>query len=279
MKFDTPRFFARPSTVLLCGLLAGWLLWPATAGAQGRVGAEAAAGKPFGVGVMSIQLPPGQRMGDPAEGQMSLVERNGRIFYPAFESRPVGQLLRGIVGRQRVTVFFLFTGDGPLDVTLLTPQPVRQTITPRAEVDGRQLMAAWWREYSRPDSADPYPQVRTYLSATLGRRLGLPMPKPTGFDLLTAGLGGELSLLVGADKLRGSMAEEILISDAGLNEPLDVDLPVETKTEEVAVPIAKGEKQPVVEPIAMRVPEECFYVRRHVHQLFVVSAQAGRLGW
>ncbi len=55
------------------------LLSPALVYAQARVQAEAIAGKPFGVGVITVQAPLGQRpLGEPGEGQVSLEERAGR---------------------------------------------------------------------------------------------------------------------------------------------------------------------------------------------------------
>ncbi len=148
------------------------MLAPATGWAQqgqARIEAEAVPGKPYGVGVLAIELPRGQRMADPNSGQVSLSEARGRILYPAYEVRPLARLLRGAgAGARRMTVYFLFTGNEPLDLTLATPQPVRYPLTPRP---GRQRRAAVGRlvaRFSRRPATDVYPRIDDYLTAHAG---------------------------------------------------------------------------------------------------------------
>ncbi len=96
-------------------------------------------------------------------------------------------MVRNLLGtRRKLTVFFLFTGDAPLDLTLYAPAPVRQAITPRAG-NVQQLFAGWWREFSKSDSADPYPQFHNYLTATLSRRLNMPITRGRSLASLTGG--------------------------------------------------------------------------------------------
>ena len=64
--------------------------------ANAQIEAEAVPGKPYGVGAVSLALPPGQRMADPASGQVTLSDRQGRILYPIFEVRPLGRLLAAL---------------------------------------------------------------------------------------------------------------------------------------------------------------------------------------
>ena len=116
---------------------------------------EAIAGQPFGVGRITFDLPD-DMLPEPlgAEG-IGLSERNGRIFYPAVDSpafgkvikrfldsntplttggpvrEEVGGLLRGLLDRPpRTTVYFLFRGNEPLQVTLQLRKPVELTIVP-----------------------------------------------------------------------------------------------------------------------------------------------------
>ena len=234
---------------------------------QPRIQAEAIAGKPYGVGVISIQTPLGQRMADGADGQVVLVERSGRAFFAAAEERPGGQLVRNLIGsRRRITVYFLFTGDAPLDLTLYTPAPIRQAVTPRAG-NVQQLLPLWWREFTRSDPADLYPQFHNYLANTIARRMGMPLPRAGGLAALAGGFSGQLSLLAGGENSRKIIAEQILLAGGDVDEPLDVELagppPAAAAAEEVAPAgqVAPGGQLPSVEPIALRVPEECMYVR------------------
>ena len=125
--------------------------------AQGPIQAEAVAGQPFGVGRITLDVPP-EMLPEPLgiEG-IGLTEKNGRVFYPAIDNPAfgklvkelldsdtpltsggpvrdeVGGLLRGILDRPpRTTVYFLFRGDEPLQVTLQLRKNVELTIVPRA---------------------------------------------------------------------------------------------------------------------------------------------------
>ena len=157
-----------------------------------------------------------------AEG-IGLSEQNGRIFYPAIDSpafgklmrelldsntplttggpvrEQVGGLLRGILDRPpRTTVYFLFRGNEPLQVTLQLRKPVELTIVPAPQAAAppefgrrirrggpavhRRLLELWWQQYAKtPGLLQPKPDypplVDTYLTATLARRLNLPLPK------------------------------------------------------------------------------------------------------
>ncbi|HTU24532.1 MAG TPA: hypothetical protein VMF30_03990 [Pirellulales bacterium] len=234
---------------------------------QARIEAEGVPGKPFGVGVLSIELPRGQRMADPASGQISLSDRQGRVFYPVYEFRPLARLLRG--GR-RLAVFFLFTGDQPLDLTLNTPDPIRTTLSPRPTPNAERILAGWWREFARRPRSDTLPQLDDYLTATLARRMNLPMPVDNAPSWLSGSLSGQFELLAGGESLRARLARQEMAG--GALEPLDQPLPEERplgSSDEIltlaTAPAPEGVKPldagPAVEPIAMRVPQECFYVR------------------
>jgi hypothetical protein len=257
---ETPRRLTGLCRILLAALTL-CVFGPARVQAQFRVQADAISGQPFGVGVLSVQAQLGQRLSEPAEGQISLAERGGRTFYPAFEERPAAQLVRNFIGtRRRMTVFFLFTGDAPLELTLSAGQPIRQTVTPHPG-NRQQMFADWWREFSRADSADPYPQVHNYLVSTLARRLEL-RPAAAGLSLasLAGGMSGELSLLSGGESTRVALAQQILLDGGSADEPLDVELPPAAPYAE-EVPLPGIDAAVAIEPIALRVPEECFYVR------------------
>ncbi len=193
----------------------------------------------------------------------------------------VGGLLRGILDRPpRTTVNFLFRGNEPLQVTLQLRRPVDLTITPAppgatvpqfgrrilrgAPLGYGRLLELWWRQYAKTpgllqSKPDYPPLVDTYLTATLGRRLNLPLPKakqmPSGQSVLSKEIGFNL----GTEPLRMAMMQDRILGLNNWNEPADHRLPEPFSQPPLEIPEPPADVK--VEPIAMRVPVECFYVR------------------
>ena len=65
--------------------------------------------------------------------EMTLVGTRGRIYYPVFEKRDRPILREFIDVPKQITVFFLFQGDAPLDLTLYAPEPQTGAIVPRRD--------------------------------------------------------------------------------------------------------------------------------------------------
>src|SRR5688572_19474307 len=92
--------------------------------ADARVEADALLGQPFGVGQVTIS---GLDVAIDAN-RVLVQEKNGRVFYPAVTQgvlgRLIGQILGGPADRPAggVTIYFLFRGEQPLDLTVFTPQ-------------------------------------------------------------------------------------------------------------------------------------------------------------
>jgi hypothetical protein len=265
------------------------LVAPSAAFAQVRIEMEAFAGQPFGVGRVvlhsggdfRINLPqrPGRGRiadlakrlagqagkGDSAQlqsGELAIVERSGRVFFPVFAKRQRPVLEQFISVPSESAVYFLFQGDAPLDMTVFAPDAVGSQVAVRVDPAGHaRLLAAWWRDFSAAaegrDASRDYPQmVEEYLTGTLARRMRLELPRRTPERQLNL-LRGELSLLAGAESARLEAAEVIL--RGGTPEAASVLLP-----EELPTPQPEALDPPAdvpVEPIAMRVPVECLYVR------------------
>lgn len=179
-------------------------------------------GEPFGVGVIEMaisrqDLPP--MLG--AEG-IQIVERRGRVFYPAIQvdqipemvtnilkqsRRPLGRLIGDILEEQvqpNVKVFFLFQGDAPLEIQVTTRRPRSFTLRPSPDAGGFEtLRSRWWEAYADPRglnlTEDYPPLVENYLHTLLAWRLGMPLSEKDppkwrtlllhhmGFDLDPAG--------------------------------------------------------------------------------------------
>ncbi len=113
----------------------------AASAAQGPIEVQAVAGEPFGVGAVTLNLPP-EMLPEPLgiEG-LGLSEKSGRVFYPALRTpavanvlkeflsedtplttggpvrQEVGGILRGVLNRPpRTTIYFLFRGREPLNL-------------------------------------------------------------------------------------------------------------------------------------------------------------------
>jgi len=260
--------------------------------AQVRIEAEAFAGTPFGVGRVTIHsggdfrvnLPPrpgrgrlgnlarrvveqvGGVQGNTTElqsAELALVEKSARTHYPVFAKRDRPVLKQFINVPSESTVYFLFRGNEPLELTVYAPQPASGQVVPRNDREGfDRLLAAWWNDYSSAaegrDADREYPQmVEEYLAGTLSRRLKLALP-PRTQQRDQSILRGELALLAGTETARLEMAERVLagsLSAEVANLPFPEELPAPVPEELTPPPDAP------IEPLAMRVPVECLYVR------------------
>jgi hypothetical protein len=258
--------------------------------AQIRIDAEAYSGTPFGVGrvtlssggeirVGRVPRPGGGRIADLARralnqagkgetttlesAEIALTEKSGRTLYPVFEKRDRPLLRQFVSVPTASTIFFLFEGNAPLDLTMHAPQAHPRQVVPRQDREGHdRLLAAWWRDYSAAAAegrdAEYPPMVEEYLTDTLARRMNLPLTRrsdrrPTGL------LQGELNQLFETETARLELAQAILLGDVA-REPASESLPEELpepKPELLNPPPADTP----IEPIAAHVPVECLYVR------------------
>ncbi|HEV3137400.1 MAG TPA: hypothetical protein VGZ26_05840, partial [Pirellulales bacterium] len=263
--------------------------------AQLRIDAEAYVGVPFGVGRITVRpegaafrfkgLPRPQAGGAPiadlakrlldqqrkngnpptnlASVEMALSEKSGRTLYPVFDKRDRPILREFVTVPTETTIFFLFQGNAPLDLTVYSPEPHPGRVAPRQDQAGYdRLLGAWWQDYSSAaaagsQSSEHSPLVEEYLTATLARRLRLELPKtPSGDE--SSVLGSELNLLMGTETARQQWARKILSGD------LSQQAATEPLTEELPLPQAELLNPPAdapIEPLAMHVPVECMYVR------------------
>ena len=144
---------------------------------------QAVAGRPFGVGQVTFAF--GEAAADVAVDQVAVTEADERILYPAVAAAPLRRAIRRLLESRAprpVTIYFLFTGDQPLDVAIsgLGDAP---SVLPIVQDDRlhRRFLQRWWREYRNHarrvrDDGD-YPSVaEDYLVEMLSRRLQLGLP-------------------------------------------------------------------------------------------------------
>jgi hypothetical protein len=216
-------------------------------------------------------------------------------------NRALGQLLDGgnHRGASSVTVMFLFQGDAPLKMNLYTPQHLEFTL-PVAPEDGQKhsrLLANWFKEYTqqakRLEEVGDHPQlVQTYLTSMLSQRLRVePLPaepaarppregrperplfgklKTKVGDLLREQTQGtpdpavprtqaSLELLLGMERLRSETLRETMLGRGDFGQQLEFPVPAALNWPDLLLPPLSPEIP--VEPLALHVPRECFYVR------------------
>ena len=254
-----------------------------------RIRAEAFPGEPFGVGRGQVFLPERAYPQPLGPSGLALVEANGRALYPVVDTPELGAAVlkevRGVLDQARrpegrwlrdllnsvppppATVYFLFRGNEPLKLTLQTRRAETFTVTPRrnSTAYGR-VLDHWWHEYTtRPQlleffqSPDYPPQVENYLKSTLAQRLGLPLPEGPLHRPLQEPIEPELGLFLGTESMRVAMERDRILGRTALGETADQPLPKPIDVPELQLPDPPEDVQ--IEPLAGRVPAECFYVR------------------
>ena len=279
------HFRPLPAAILL---LAAWL--PVPAGAQVRILADAVTGEPFGVGRLTLVMPKELLPVPLGIEAIGLNEKSGRALYPAINKPVAGRLvkdfldiqsplttggpvrdevsglLRGILDRPpRTAIYFLFRGTGSLELTLQCRSPQTMVITPRNDPAAhKRLLQAWWSQYAasfRPlqEKPDYPPLVDNYLTTTLARRLVLELPKKQQTESWQDALMEELGLMTGTESIRIAMQQDRILGLNNLHLPADQPLPEQPTPAALQFPPVADDVE--IEPIALRVPNECYYVR------------------
>jgi hypothetical protein len=237
-------------------VLAGLVFLPPAANGDDRE-AVAFSGAPFGVGMVRIPAKKGETS-QPSDVTYHVEAADGRVFYPVFfrEETP-GNADPGNVSVRGA--YFLFKGADPLTVRFsdgrtTTPLEVAVTDDPGAK---RKLLDRWWSQYQRTAKAgETVPVVENYTTHMLARRLGLEPPaRATGQSWNENEL---LGAFLGFEEMRLAMQADRMLNDGDRPEPADQPLPMAVLPPPISVPEFADAK---IEPLASRVPEECFYVR------------------
>jgi hypothetical protein len=238
---------------------------------------QAYTGSPFGVGVATVPIRSDHAEWALATEGMFLEERDGRTHYPVFTTAggPAGRLLGEVLGSgpwsaspSSMTVLFLFTGTEPLELTIRTPTAQRIVVRPERPRNPRvydRTQQRWWREFNararqQAQHSDYPPLVQTYLNAMLSRRLGLGVPLLSRLqDTAPEEPYETFQLVTGVESLRmETLRRSTLGQDDSDQAPVQA-LPPDIRWN--PLPPLEIADQVDIEPIAMRVPEDCFYVR------------------
>ena len=233
------------------------------------VRAEALGGQPYGIGKVTFRLRAGDEMIERV-GATLLTDRENRIFYPVNSRSPLKTFLETFTGNDRrqpddsQTIWFLFRGDQPLNLTLHGSGNVSFQIpvefARKARLFNRQYRQ-WWQTFRRVissqiEESDYPPLVETYLLSMLGHRLGLDVssPAPRNSDPLMQ----TFELMFDVESLRINTIRNSMKN--GVNRAVaDQNLPKPIEWSPVVVDNLP--QQIDIEPMAQCVPEECFYLR------------------
>ena len=260
-------FFSRPAARLVgCVCLLSIVSIEAV---RAAASSEAYVGQPFGVGRVTVDVLRGEPLLPLSDERFTVLEASGRAIYPVLKQEPVRKFLRGLLkmdAPRKVTIYYLFIGDDPFDLSSFTPHEQGIRVTPLRDPAGhRSLLNQWWQQYTKhyetllKDRAYP-PVAENFLIASLSRRLNLPLPEPRH------------GLLGGGEKQDGIMSDLFVNETHSLR--VDRQLVHEEPSraaEMVALPEpidwpasdSGGDEldEVEIEPLATHVPEECFYVR------------------
>jgi hypothetical protein len=257
---------------------------------------SAAAGQPYGV--VSIEIPVDPPVVGRVLPPITATNPDGRVLYPIADDMrtkvlpvsesPVPQPGRGrLLGRvgnlireltagngedleQTVArrVMFLVHGDQPVRVSLGDAGGEIGQYEIAADGDAalqNELLGQWWSSYTAAarrqiDAAKYPPLVQTYLVGMLSGRLGLPLPDwYLGSSENNDELLGTLQLIGGASKTSQSIFS--LAAAGGSASTLDTTAVLPAPPNWSPSFASPDLNNIAVEPIATRVPAECFYVR------------------
>ena len=272
-----PFFVTGTLAILVLGPSAGPVVQAAPGG---RIRGEACAGEPFGVGRIEVELPEALLPEPLGLAGLGVAARDDRLFYPALEPRLDVGVVRDVLSQSRrpvlriigevlpdggkTNVFFLFRGREALEVSVRSRRVDPLVLQPVADPAGhRRLLAGWWKSYTAGPGllkrSDYPPLVENYLQSMLARRLGLALARQPNARPWEEQYAEELRLAGQTELLRMAYQRERFLGPRPADEAADQPLPDPIAAPELDVPAPAGDVK--VEPLAMRVPAECLYVR------------------
>ena len=198
--------------------------------------------------------------------QTSVYESNKRALYPTWNFSEDQSS-----DSHKKALLFLFHGSDELDVILSKTgfEALREKIKIKPIKDKaryKTLIDEWWNAYlTKLDilhTLDFYdPTVELGIASMMGRRLGLPLEDLTSivkdydneFDRV-------FGLLLGTESIRLAMQTNTMLKTKDKSEIANKNLPRAVIPPAMPIPHF-NDKKVNVEPLSMRVPQECFYLR------------------
>jgi hypothetical protein len=238
-----------------------------------NIGVESFAADPFSVALIELQYEPGQGPIIYPDQALFLDSTDQRAHYIAFDVLYQQRDNEPTMMVERLRAFFLLRGSDSCQVSLSTAgaalfetkdvQPIQDS--------GRhgEMLSEWWKHFSViPTSyGSEQKELKESLLDILARRLQLPGPWPSIAKIEKAvnetslehqferGIG----MLFGIESVRLAMRVDTALNQPGSLEKANLPIPVRPVLRSVEIPPASTSTW--IEPIAMHVPAECFYLR------------------
>ncbi len=160
---------------------------------------------------------------------------------------------------------FLFNPTTSTHVTV-DANKIPLKVTPDSnETTWKQELEKWWKAYSENAAAnrrlDNMPlQVDQYLTTMLAQRLKLKLEDVDNATFLPDSSEGRfIALLTGAESIRVALQKETLLQTGANSEIADQPIPEPVLPPAVEIPEPAADVE--IEPLAMHIPPEFFYVR------------------
>ncbi len=237
------------------------------------ISASAVSGIPFGVARIELQAGPDLTLSFRTNARLHVKSNSGKALYSAFQyiqPRAASEELPAIPGK--LVCWFLFDRVVPTGVTLFSEDSVIARniwldMNPARDAETRdRLLGEWWKQYAQfelPHSSAELQSVDRYFKEMLARRLKLKMPPQTMASVEVSSLESEfertVGMLFGFESIRLAMMAGNAPARAQRAEAANKDLPTSLTLRGVRIPFVRNDIH--AEPLAMRVPEECFYLR------------------
>lgn len=233
---------------------------------------EAVSGTPMSVGVMELMFTKGHGPILYPDQPLYLDISNQRAHYVTFDVSYQERQDESPWQVDRIRVSFLLRGDGPAQLTLagveglrLDPQEVEIIKGPARH---RELLETWWKGFSDiPQDLDTEQKMlKESLLDILARRLRLPGPWPRVENKdpkeslsLESQFERAIGMLFGIESVKLAMQEDATLSQSRRHEKANSPIPQRPRMRSIVTPSVPASTW--IEPIAMHVPAECFYLR------------------
>ncbi|MBL8819985.1 MAG: serine/threonine protein kinase [Planctomyces sp.] len=236
------------------------------------VSAISSDGDPLGVGEISIDVIPNAVPGFHKDIPIRLTASEGKPLY-ASAVLPTKSTVANRTTPDRIVLRFVYSQKPPRDIRVtygdevlaehidLLPEPDRTR--------HRVLLIDWWTNFARfslpQTSAELVSLNRSFLEI-LGKRLGLAVPpdlsnvkSSSPMETMKSEFERSVGMLFGFESVRLAMMADQAAAEVNAFE--DANRPLPTALQIRSVPLPRDRVEAPAEAIAMRVPQECFYLR------------------
>lgn len=241
------------------------------------VSAVAESGSPFGVARIELQPNPDVPWRYREDVPIRVTIDRGKALHAAYEYDSPREASKYSPAKPaKLVCWFLFDDVVPTQVTLFSEDSVIASDVPLIlepadkDVDEpaarSRNMAQWWHQYVRSPLSQTSPElqaVHKYFCRMLARRLDLEFSSRSMASRSASALETEfertVGMLFGFESIRLAMMAGRTTTLEQKTEAAVQDLPTPLTLRSVRIPRVRKDVRP--EALAMRVPEECFYLR------------------